>query len=297
MSTITVTKGTLPSPRCYQNEQERYEAYIDATEFSVDGVEWVAQQTAPNDDKSKYWLELDANGRPVRARRWSIADGAWMPMNDVAPRVCTDTGAANASVVSWAAYPFSSLRTNEVLIVKIANANTGACTLKLNNFAAIPIKHGGSDPWENAMAANKWYILLYDGTNWELLNPDPEPPDLVITDKWESTKYPVGSTNTSITIAHNKGKVPFVLRAVFVCKTQDATGFPAGYEVPAECFVGVEGASSNDKYTPVCTYGADTANILVKFGYQGTVKLYSGNAVPLDVTLNSWEAKFYALFI
>ena len=57
-----------------------------------------------------------------------------------------------------------------MFLVKISTTNTGASTLDLNNLGATSIKtQAGSDPAAGALVANGIYLMVYDGTNFQLM--------------------------------------------------------------------------------------------------------------------------------
>jgi len=81
----------------------------------------------------------------------------------------TDTGTANAykaTVENVTAY-FDGL----TVLVKIANANTGASTLNVNSLGAKPIKKEKDvDLSANDLKAGQYVKFVYDGTNFQLVS-------------------------------------------------------------------------------------------------------------------------------
>ena len=81
-----------------------------------------------------------------------------------------DSGAANAYVVTLNGTLVFTLTAGVQLQVKIGHNNTGACTIAVNGGAAKSIKtQAGSDPSSGALVANGIYLMMYDGTNWQLI--------------------------------------------------------------------------------------------------------------------------------
>jgi hypothetical protein len=80
----------------------------------------------------------------------------------------TDTGSAN----TYAIAPTTTLAgysTNTFFLVKILNANTGACTLNVSSLGAKNIKTiAGADP--SAGDVSGYCLFVYDGTNMVLLS-------------------------------------------------------------------------------------------------------------------------------
>ncbi len=82
----------------------------------------------------------------------------------------TDTGAANAYVATPAP-AWTSYTAGAALYVKIANANTGTSTINVNALGVKNIlNQDGSNLEANALRAGNVYGLLYDGTQFELVN-------------------------------------------------------------------------------------------------------------------------------
>lgn len=82
-----------------------------------------------------------------------------------------DTGAANAYVAALSPAPVA-YTANMGFIVKIANPNTGACTINLNALGLVNIKRtDGTDPAANDLLTGMYAWFLYNGTNALLINP------------------------------------------------------------------------------------------------------------------------------
>lgn len=81
-----------------------------------------------------------------------------------------DTGTANTYAI--APVPaITAYTTGQIVTLKPANANTGAATININGLGSKNIKLlDGSDPSANAVLATGVYLLIYDGTNFILLN-------------------------------------------------------------------------------------------------------------------------------
>lgn len=81
----------------------------------------------------------------------------------------TDTGAADAYVVTLAPVPTSYPL---VILMKAANANTGASTINPNSLGVKAIKKVVSTALvANDILVGGEYLLVYDGTNYQLVNP------------------------------------------------------------------------------------------------------------------------------
>jgi hypothetical protein len=82
-----------------------------------------------------------------------------------------DTGSANVYAVAPSP-AITVYATGQVVTLKPVNANTGASTLNVNSLGAKNIKMpDGSALPTGAMSASGVYALMYDGTNFVLMNP------------------------------------------------------------------------------------------------------------------------------
>ncbi|MCK5375427.1 MAG: hypothetical protein KAJ40_09085, partial [Alphaproteobacteria bacterium] len=102
-----------------------------------------------------------------------IFDGDATVVFDLVLNYAADTGTAdhieiapNPAITAYAA--------GNVVHIKPAFAITGACDIDVNAKGVKNIKLGsGADPAANAMITTGAYSLMYDGTNFVLLNPEP----------------------------------------------------------------------------------------------------------------------------
>ncbi len=140
--------------------------------FPTNYTQIVVSETTPApEDQDKIWLKVDSGGAPIGFFLYD--SGAWVPITPQNVFFSTDTGVANAISVNVSNYPYSALQSG-LFIVKVAAENTGATTLTVNSFAAVPVKIGGADPYAAALKANFYYAFTYTGTTFEILNPTPE---------------------------------------------------------------------------------------------------------------------------
>ena len=87
-----------------------------------------------------------------------------------ASSIVADTGSANAYAV---AYPLiQSLATGSVVYFTAAHANTTSSTLAVNGLTTKNLtKAGNASLIANDLITGKIYRAIYDGTQWELMNP------------------------------------------------------------------------------------------------------------------------------
>lgn len=84
----------------------------------------------------------------------------------------TDTGAANAYAVAPVPH-ITAYATGQVVTLKPVNGQTASCTIAVNGLAAKSIKTpAGADPASGTMSTTGIYALMYDGTNFVILNPN-----------------------------------------------------------------------------------------------------------------------------
>lgn len=84
-------------------------------------------------------------------------------------QLLADTGVANAYAVAtpWAATLTAGLE----LTIKAAHANTGASTLAVNGGAAKAITKTGTTALAGGeISANQIIVVIYDGTEWQLIS-------------------------------------------------------------------------------------------------------------------------------
>jgi hypothetical protein len=83
-----------------------------------------------------------------------------------------DTGSANAYAIAPAP-GISAYVTGQMITLKPANNCTGGSTINVNAIGTKNIKlTNGQDPYSGAMITTGVYFLMYDGTNFILLNPE-----------------------------------------------------------------------------------------------------------------------------
>ncbi|MHB1050987.1 MAG: hypothetical protein ACYC09_12980 [Bacteroidota bacterium] len=83
----------------------------------------------------------------------------------------TDTGTANAKVITTG-LSLTALTAGMVFAVEAVAANTGAATLAVDSVGAVTIvKHGADALSSGDIAAGMVFMVQYDGTNFQLLNP------------------------------------------------------------------------------------------------------------------------------
>lgn len=112
------------------------------------------------------WLATDI----LSASAMNRIEGNILHLLYKVPLYATSTFASNTYTVSIS--EINDYYEGLVIIFKASASNTGACSLKLNSLSAKAIKlNNGQDPFDGAIQQNGIYIVVYDGTQFRLLNP------------------------------------------------------------------------------------------------------------------------------
>lgn len=83
-----------------------------------------------------------------------------------------DSGTANNIVLIYAPNPLPQHTIGMPILFRAANTNTGPCSVNVNALLAVPIKGADdSDLVAGQILVGKIYQLVYDGINYQLLNP------------------------------------------------------------------------------------------------------------------------------
>ena len=177
MSTSVVfSKGTL-SADCPTTWQGIFEWFIDALGGTVDGVQWVASQSAPA-DLTKYWLKLDAQDRPVGAYHYSAADSGWITWQQQVIFGTVGGGSGAMTLTNLPAMTAATAYQTGRLYVLISNQDVpGATTLNIDGLGAKSIKKHSTDDLEASDVRNgQVFVVSYNGTEFDLITP-PLPPN------------------------------------------------------------------------------------------------------------------------
>ncbi|HAK62074.1 MAG TPA: hypothetical protein DCO82_02405, partial [Alphaproteobacteria bacterium] len=84
----------------------------------------------------------------------------------------TSGGAANAQTLTTNQTISAYAAGTSSFTFKAGATNTGACTINVDGLGAKTIKTtAGADLWAGAITSGGYYWIVYDGTNFILLNP------------------------------------------------------------------------------------------------------------------------------
>ena len=307
---IVPTAGTIDPGACYGTWQETLNAFAAALRipFPSGYTQIVVSASTPDpSDQGKIWLKVTGGGAPVGFFYYS--GGSWVPINPPNVYFGTDSGAVNAYVVGAVSptYPLAAL-SQGVFFINITTQNTGASTLQINAFAAAAIKVGGADLWPGALKVNRWYAMVFDGTNFEVVGISQlSTGDIaasgtdgaflrtrtvaaVLTTVWETSIFE--STETAFPGAtiplswnHGFGVKPKFFQVVAVCKTGE-WNYLVGDEVPVGSLYKGGGTQSPTIWANATSVGFNsTAAVQITDKTTGS---------PNNLTTANWNLKAYA---
>ena len=261
MPEINLTAGTLPPPACYASEQDRLDAYAEAiiAQYSAP-PEWSAGAVPPF-DLSLYWLRLDSNQNPVEVLKYNTtAPAGW---SRVQTQFTYGVGAGAANVYTLTLTPASpgvnqAYRTGVSYVFVASVLNTGASTLSVDGLAVKAITKFGTVPLvAGDIRAGQMCVVVYDGTQFQLLNPGNVGPsnfspgidrqflrtNATPATVWESgyitpvaSYLAVPAAGNSVTFSHGLGADPLTWDIGIICITDDSVvnGYIVGDYISAK---------------------------------------------------------------
>lgn len=311
-ATISPTAATLPQGFCPSTEQDRLDQYAESLSITIGDYygQFVISSTTPDPaDQDKIWLKLDGSDNPIGFFKY--VSGAWTWIDAPNVWVAAAGGSANAYTLTFLNYPSSTgPRTGDVFIFSVPAANTGASTLNLNSTGAEAIKSAGGALWSGALELNKWYLCVFDGTNYEveaikqLLASDvPAGSDNdffrtrnvsgTLTSQWESpyvgAEQAVPSAGNNVTWSHGLTTTPIVWRVMLINKTAEY-GYNANDEVPPEAFTSTGGTGWHSTFANSTTIG-----LVYDSGASGPYIRNKSTGASTAITPGNWKVKCYAI--
>ncbi len=185
-----------------------------------------------------------------------------------------DSGAANAYITAPAVGITATLTAGLMLQFKAANANTAASTL---NHAGLGVKNilnsDGSALLANEILTTGITQVLYDGTQFVLLNPSP------LYGIFTSAETAIGNPSTNTTVAHGFAVIPRLVYVVIRNKTAEL-----GYSIGDEVNVGSVTAAGNG----LIVY-ADATSIGVVQGAGAFAIFRKDTFINTSITLANWK--------
>lgn len=183
-SILIPTAQNLPDGFCPTNWQATVNAFAAAMRVTLptSASQIIVQTTTPTPaDNDKIWFQVDSNNHVLAIRSYDSSTGAWERV-DEEQYYFNDIGTTNAiqinSSVAGDNVSVLSDIIGRLLIIKVANANSSTTvTIELDGLAATPVKvYGSQSLLVGNIQAGMICAFIYDGTNFQLLNPKYLPP-------------------------------------------------------------------------------------------------------------------------
>ena len=167
--------------------------------YAITGMMWLDDSADPT-----WSLYLYDGGADILIGTINSTTNVFTPANSFlingSTNYASDTGAANAYVVSIDS-SITSYTAGLLVLMKATNANTGASTVNANSIGVANIKKNGTtDLAANDIVANGLYLLVHDGTNFQLVGGAGG--GSAYPTGFRGTATPVYSSTTQFTVAH-----------------------------------------------------------------------------------------------
>jgi hypothetical protein len=304
MADAIPTAGQLAPPACgYANEQERFEAFVDALTITITGgIQWEFNLVQPT-DLTLAWLKLDVDERPVAALQYSTADARYIRWRSVPATDGTPGGSAAAYTLTFAPQFTAATAYQEGRRYVFASpfTNSGPATLDVDGAGPVDIlKFGGVPLVAGDIVQNQVVDVVIAGGDAWLQTPVsiPLPTAASIRALYSTTaEFSVPTSGTAINVANPTGVMPVHLRVVAVCKI-GVDGYSIGDELNIEA-VGAE-VNSSEEDAPSYNISCSVSNITVSCQTVDTQQTYAaktGGRTDWDaaVLAGSWTLKAYVL--
>lgn len=302
MASIKLQPGTLNPPACYENEQQRFEAYVAKIVATIiGGLQWESQQGAPV-DLGIYWLRQNSDGRSRGPRKYNTTDGRWVPWLELPIMPDSSGGVANAyTATTGHSLVTAAVRiTGRRIVFTAIASNTGACTLDVDGTGALPIVRDGSDPLEAGdIVADALYEVLYNsagGGRWEMFTQIPAL--AVATPTYvETAEFAIPAAASFVEVNHSQSKKPFAVRVVAVCKTT-VDGYAVGDEIDITGMTADLNAGDEDSMA--YNVSANTSKITVSANTADNGQLYvarTGGTAAWNTAQSNFLFKAYLTFL
>lgn len=177
MSQASPTIGAEKSGLTYRQEDNdgkkallTHHKGASAPEYAEAGIIWLDDSTAP------WTLKLHDGADWIVLGSIHAGDNAFLPYHGTGAlkyvSFASDSGSANAAVITPVP-AVSSYAAGLTVILKPAASTTGAATLAVSGLDAQDIKLAdGTDTVAGSMLAGGVYMLVHDGTDFILCNPE-----------------------------------------------------------------------------------------------------------------------------
>lgn len=173
------TAQNLPDGFCPTTWQSTVNAFAAAMRVTlpVSASQIIVQQNTPAPaDQNKIWFQVDGNNHVLAIKSFDSGTGEWERV-DEEQYYFNDIGTTNSiqiisSVAGDNVTALSDL-VGRLLIIKVANANSAtSVTITVDGLTPTAVKKYGSTTLDiGNITAGMVCMFVYDGTNFQLLNP------------------------------------------------------------------------------------------------------------------------------
>ena len=236
----------LPDGFCPQTWQSTVDAFAAAMRVTLptSASQIVVSQTAPPPaEQDRIWFQVDGNNHVIAIKSFDSSTNTWERVDDI-PYYFNDIGSVNNLQISTG----DSINVindigGRLFVIKASAANTStAPTLTVDGCAATVIKKNGSEALQAGnITAGMLCILIYDGTQFQLLNPKfVFPSNTFLANYSESSLYPCPAKGVAQEWSHGLGDYPSFFDCYLVCAVADI-GYSPGDRInssPAHVFAG-----------------------------------------------------------
>lgn len=279
--------------------------YLNSLVTGANGNAKVYTATNPNGLTALSLAPLVANSPIAVGNNNSISGTAITTTNPVIDQAfispynmgyAADTGTTNTFAITLSPVP-ASYTAGMRVVLKAANANTGASTLNVNTLGAKTIKKNyNSDLISGDVLANQIIEVVYDGTNFQLASPTGQLFQGI-------TAHGTANHDVSVTgsqaIAHGMGIAPKLVRINFGF-TNGAVinvGF-ASYSGGGGGYLGISKDTSTGQSTTeganlnlYVTIGSVWASVVIASIDATNINLtWGGNGSPTGIAHFNWDA-------
>lgn len=308
-SILIPTAQNLPDGFCPTNWQSVANAFASSFRVTLptSASQIIVQTTTPLPaDQDKIWFQTNANNHVLAIKSFDSGTGEW-ERADEEQYYFNDIGTTNAiqivsSVAGDNVTALSDL-VGRLLIIKVANANSAtSVTITVDGLTATPVKKYGSTTLDvGNITAGMICMFVYDGTNFQLLNPKYLPPaNSYVTYHSESSQYSLPAQGASQEWSHGLSGIPTYYDCYLICQNATLGGGSAadlGYSVGDRVhWSQAESGGANQEF-PALSIAVDSTKIKLvavasPYQYFYLLNKSTGAFVLADPT--KWNVQFVA---
>lgn len=308
-SILIPTAQNLPDGFCPTSWQATVNAFASAMRVTLptSASQIIVQSTTPlPEDQDKIWFQIDANRHVLAIKSFDSGTGEW-ERADEEQYYFDDIGTTNAiqivsSVAGDNVTALSDL-VGRLLIIKVANANSAtAVTITVDGLTATPVKKYGADTLGvGNITAGMICMFVYDGTNFQLLNPKYLPPaNSYVTFFNESSLYSLPAQGANQEWSHGLTGTPTYFDCYLVCQVATLGGGLAvdlGYSVGDKIHWSAASTGGANQEFNAFSVSADSTKlklVSVQAGYQFFYLLNKSTGVFAVADPTKWNIVFVA---